>query len=54
MDTLGKRFHVKFLGFSHWFMPIRISQLKDHSILVDQDRYDTSVVDKYLDTTTVK
>ena len=30
VDTLGKRFHVKFLGFAHWFMSIRISQLKDH------------------------
>ena len=26
VDTLGKRFHVNFLGFSHWFMSIRISQ----------------------------
>ena len=36
VDTLGKRFHVNFLGFEHWFMSIRISQLKDHSISVDQ------------------
>ena len=36
VDTLGKRFHVNFLGFAHWFMSIRISQLKDHSISVDQ------------------
>ena len=28
VDTLGKIFHVNFLGFSHWFMSIRISQLK--------------------------
>ena len=27
--------------------------MKDHSIYVDQDRYDTSIVDKYLDTVTV-
>ena len=32
VDTLQKRFHVNFLGFAHWFMSIRISQLKDHSI----------------------
>ena len=35
-------------------MSIRISQLKDHSISVDQARYATSVVAKYLDTSTVK
>ena len=28
--------------------------MKDHSISVDQDRYDTSIVTKYLDTATVK
>ena len=44
----------KFLGFAHWFMSIRISQLKDHSISVDQARYATSIVSKYLDTATVK
>ena len=54
VDTLGKRFHVNFLGFAHWFMSIRISQLKDHSISVDQARYATSIVAKYLDTATVK
>ena len=54
VDTLRKRFHVNFLGFAHWFMSIRISQLKDHSISVDQVRYDTSIVAKYLDTATVK
>ena len=45
---------MNFLGFAHWFMSIRISQLKDHSISVDQSRYATSIVAKYLDTTTVK
>ena len=54
VDTLGKRFHVNFLGFAHWFISIRISQLKDHSISVDQARYATSIVAKYLDTVTVK
>ena len=50
VDTLGKRFHVKLLGYAHWFMSIRISQLKS----VDQDRYATSIVAKYLDTAIVK
>ena len=54
VDTLGKRFHVNFLGYAHWFMSIRISQLKDHSIYVDQARYATYIVAKYLDTATVK
>ena len=54
MGTLGKRFYVKFLGYSHWFMSIRISQMNDHSISVDQARYSTCIVAKYLDTATVK
>ena len=54
MDTLGKRFHVNFLGYAHWFMSKIISQMKDHSISVDKARYVTSVVEKYLDTATVK
>ena len=54
VDTLEKRFHVKFLGYAHWFMPIRISQLKYHSISVDQARYDTYIVAKYLYTAVVK
>ena len=42
------------MGYEHWFMSIRISQLKDYSISVDQARYATSVVSKYLDTATFK
>ena len=54
MGNLGKRFHVNLLGYAHWFMSILISQMKDHSISVDQARYATSTVEKYLDTATVK
>ena len=54
MGTLGKRFHVNFLGYAYWFMSIIISQIKDHSISVDQDRYATSIVEKYMNTATVK
>ena len=54
MDNLGKRFHVNFLGYAHWFMSIRISQLKDHSIYVYQARYSTSIVAKYLDNAAVR
>ena len=32
---LGKIFHVKFLEYSHWCISMRISQIKDHSILLD-------------------
>ena len=35
-------------------MSITFSQMEYHSISVDQARYDTSVVAKYLDTATVK
>ena len=54
MDSLGKIFHVNFLGYAHWFMSIIISQMKDHYISVFQARHDTSIVAKYLDTATVK
>ena len=46
VDTLGKRFHLKLFGYAHWFMSMRIYQLKDHSISVDQSRYATSIVEK--------
>ena len=42
------------MGYAHWFMSIRISQMKDHSISVDQARYATSIVAKYFDTAIVK
>ena len=45
---------MNFLGFAHWFMSIRISQLKDHSISVYQARYATSIVAKYLYTAILK
>ena len=55
VDTLGKRFHMEFLGYEHWFMSIRISQLKDHYYSsVDQKIYAPSIVTKYLDTVTIK
>ena len=46
VDILGKRFHVDFLGYAHWFISIRISQMKDYSISVDQAIYATSIVAK--------
>ena len=45
---------MNFLGYAHWFMSIRVSQLKYNTISVNQDRYATSIVAKYLDTDTVK
>ena len=45
---------MQILRSSHWFISIIISQLKDHSISVDQARYATSIVAKYLDTAIVK
>ena len=54
LDTLGKILHVRFLVYSHWFISIRISQINDYSLLVDQARYTTAVVSIYLDTVTIK
>ena len=45
---------MNFLVYAHWFMSIRISQLRDHSISVDQARYATSIVEKYVYIATVK
>ena len=49
----GKRYQVKFLGYARWFISIGITQLKDSSIPVDQARYNTSFVSKYLDNNTI-
>ena len=54
MYTLGNILPVEFLLFENWFMSIRILQLKDHYISVDQDIYATSVVSKYIDTAIFK
>ena len=54
VDTLGKIFLVNFLVYANWFISIRINQMKDHLTSVDQDRYDTSILDKYLDNVTFK
>ena len=50
VDTLGKRFHVNFLGYAHWFMSTRIFQLKDHSISVDNLYNLTVKMSKYFAT----
>ena len=52
--TLGKIFHMNFLGYENWFIFIKISQLRYQFFSVDQDRYDTYVVVNYLDTATIK
>ena len=54
VNTFRKIFHVNFLGYAHWFMPIRISSMKDNSIYMDQSRYGISVVSKYLYTAKFK
>ena len=46
LDPQVNRFHVKFLGYSHWFMSIRISHVKDHNSFVHQARFATSIVAK--------
>ena len=54
VDTLGKIFHVNFLGYAHWFMSRIFSQIKDNSISVYQARYSNYIVAKYFDTAIVK
>ena len=46
VDSIGKIFHVNLLGYAYWFLSVRIYQMKDHSIYVDQYRYETSIVAK--------
>ena len=46
--------HEKFLGYAYWFMSIIISHIKDNSISVDQARYATDIVAKYLNNATLK
>ena len=52
VDSLGKIFCVNLLGYAYWFMSNIISHMKDHYISVYQARYATSIVTKYLDTST--
>ena len=42
------------IGYTHWFMSIRIYYMKDHSISVDQGIYVTSTNSKYLNTVTFR
>ena len=54
VDNLGKGSRVNLLVYAHCFMSIRIYQMKDHFISVDQARHGTSIVAKYLDIAIVK
>ena len=54
LGTLGNIFHVNLLWYVNCFMYIRISKLKYYYISVNQDRYATSVVAKYLDNSRIK
>ena len=49
VGTLGRILHMNLLGYEHWFMYIRISQLRDHYISGDQARYYTSIFENYPD-----
>ena len=54
MDTLGNILPVKFLGYVQWFIFIRISQLRDHSVSVNQARYAICVFGNDLETAAIK
>ena len=45
---------MNFLGYAHWFILLRISQMKYNNISVDQAIYFTFIVSKYLDNAVVK
>ena len=45
---------MNFLVYADCFMSNRVSQLKYYSISVEQARYATAVVSKYIDTATIK
>ena len=46
VGALVNRFHVNFLRYTDWFMSIKISQTRYHSIYVDQAIYDNYIVAK--------
>ncbi|MGH3053820.1 MAG: reverse transcriptase domain-containing protein [Gaiellaceae bacterium] len=48
--TLAQRFKVEFLGNAHWFLSLRINQLADYSIRVDQSRYAKAITHRYTNT----
>ena len=54
MVIIGNIFHVNLLIFSHCFISISDSHLRENSISVYQAKNNTSVVDKYLDITIIK
>ena len=54
VDALEKRLHVNFWVYEHWFMSIRIFQMKNHTIYIDLTRYANFIAAKYLDTFTFK
>ena len=54
MYDLGNILYVNFLVYADWFMSIIIYEIRDHYISVDRARYTTSIIEKYLYTSTVK
>ena len=54
MDALGNIFHLNLLGYAHWFMSIRMSQMNYYAVSEYWARYATSIVAKYLDNVIVK
>ena len=54
VDKIGKIFHINFLEYAHWFISIRISQLKENYISVYQARYYTFVFENDLNTSTIE
>jgi hypothetical protein len=49
-EKLKARFNLELIGLAHWYLGIRINQLANYDIELDQSRYCAAIVKKYLDT----
>jgi hypothetical protein len=48
-EKLRARFNLELIGQAHWYLGTRINQLANYDIELDQSRYCTAIVKKYLD-----
>ena len=46
---ISERFMVGFMGWAHWFLPVRIAQDKDFNYTLDQNIYANMILTKYLE-----
>jgi hypothetical protein len=46
---LSEQFNLETKGQAHWYLATRITQLASYDIILDQTRYCSSIIKKYLD-----